>query len=57
MRCHVLDRAIQVHAAAVCMPGPVLASAYAKARTLRLADGPDEVPLGTIAKLEMSRYL
>ena len=57
MLCNVLDRAIQVHGAAGVCQDTFLASAYAKARTLRLADGPDEVHLGTIAKLEMSRYL
>lgn len=57
MLCNVIDRAIQVHGAQGVCQDTFLASAYAKARTLRLADGPDEVHLGTIAKLEMSRYL
>lgn len=51
----VLDAAIQVHGGAgVCQDTP-LAHLWAAARTLRIADGPDEVHLGTIAKLELSR--
>ena len=57
MACKVIDRAIQVFGAKGVCQDTFLASAYAKARTLRLADGPDEVHLGTIAKLEMSQYL
>ncbi|MEH6685677.1 MAG: acyl-CoA dehydrogenase family protein [Halopseudomonas sabulinigri] len=57
MACNVIDRAIQVFGAKGVCQDTFLASAYAKARTLRLADGPDEVHLGTIAKLEMSQYL
>jgi acyl-CoA dehydrogenase len=34
-----------------------LASAYAHARTLRLADGPDEVHRNSIAKLELAKYI
>jgi len=52
----VIDRAIQV-----CGGGGVsqefhLASAYAHVRTLRLADGPDEVHRETIAKTELKKY-
>jgi acyl-CoA dehydrogenase len=52
----VVDRAIQV-----CGGGGVsqdfhLASAYARARTIRLADGPDEVHRETIAKIELRKY-
>ena len=57
MACNVIDRAIQVFGAKGVCQDTFLASAYAKARTLRLADGPDEVHLGTIAKLEMGQYL
>ncbi|WP_193074357.1 acyl-CoA dehydrogenase family protein [Pseudomonas sp. FME51] len=57
MLCNVIDRAIQVHGAKGVCQDSFLASAYAKARTLRLADGPDEVHLNTIAKLEMGQYL
>uniref|UniRef100_UPI00272B4D89 acyl-CoA dehydrogenase family protein n=1 Tax=Pseudomonas sp. TaxID=306 RepID=UPI00272B4D89 len=57
MLCNVIDRAIQIHGAKGVCQDTFLASAYAKARTLRLADGPDEVHLNAIAKLEMSRYL
>ncbi|HDY98105.1 MAG TPA: acyl-CoA dehydrogenase [Pseudomonas sabulinigri] len=57
MACNVIDRAIQVFGAKGVCQDTFLASAYAKARTLRLADGPDEVHFGTIAKLEMSQYL
>ena len=57
MACNVIDRAIQVFGAKGVCQDTFLASAYAKARTLRLADGPDEVHLGTIAKLEMAQYL
>ena len=55
MACNVIDRAIQVFGAKGVCQDTFLASAYAKARTLRLADGPDEVHLGTIAKLEMGQ--
>jgi acyl-CoA dehydrogenase len=49
----VLDRAIQAHGAAGVSQDTFLAHAWASARTLRLADGPDEVHLETIAKLEL----
>jgi acyl-CoA dehydrogenase len=50
----VVDRAIQVHGAAGVSQDFPLAYAYAAARTLRLADGPDEVHLESIAKMELS---
>src|SRR5690606_4643570 len=55
MACRVLDRAIQVHGAAGVSQDTFLASAYARVRSLRLADGPDEVHLETIAKLEIGQ--
>jgi alkylation response protein AidB-like acyl-CoA dehydrogenase len=55
MACRVLDRAIQVHGAAGVSQDTFLASAYARVRSLRLADGPDEVHLETIAKLEIGK--
>lgn len=51
----VLDRAMQVHGGAGLSSDTVLAHLWATARTLRIADGPDEVHLGTIAKLELQR--
>jgi acyl-CoA dehydrogenase len=55
MALRVLDRAIQAHGAAgVCDDFP-LASAWAHSRTIRLADGPDEVHREAIAKLELSK--
>lgn len=51
----VLDRAIQAHGGAgVCQDFP-LAWAWANARTLRLADGPDEVHREAIARYELAR--
>jgi acyl-CoA dehydrogenase len=56
MALRVIDRAIQAHGGAgVCEDFP-LAYAWAQARTLRLADGPDEVHRETIAKLELGKY-
>jgi acyl-CoA dehydrogenase len=49
----VLDRAIQAHGAAGVSQDTFLAHAWASARTLRLADGPDEVHLEAIARLEL----
>ena len=49
----VLDRAIQAHGAAGVSQDTFLAYAWAASRTLRLADGPDEVHLESIAKLEL----
>jgi len=49
----VIDRAIQAHGAAGVSQDTFLAYAWAASRTLRLADGPDEVHLETIAKLEL----
>jgi acyl-CoA dehydrogenase len=56
MALNVIDRALQAHGAAgVCDDFP-LAAAWAGARTLRLADGPDEVHRAQIARLELSKY-
>jgi len=52
----ILDRAIQVHGAMGVCQDTFLASAWAQVRTLRLADGPDEVHLESIAKLELRDY-
>ncbi|KAL6193720.1 PREDICTED: acyl-CoA dehydrogenase family member 10 [Fragaria vesca subsp. vesca] len=51
----VLDMAMQVHGGAGLSSDTCLAHLWATARTLRIADGPDEVHLGTIAKLELQR--
>jgi acyl-CoA dehydrogenase len=51
----VLDRAIQAHGAAGVSQDTFLAHAWASSRTLRLADGPDEVHLETVAKLELRK--
>jgi len=51
----VLDRAIQAHGGAGVSQDFPLASAWASARTLRLADGPDEVHREAIAKYELAK--
>jgi acyl-CoA dehydrogenase len=51
----VLDRAIQAHGGAGVSEDFPLASAWASARTLRLADGPDEVHREAIAKYELAK--
>ncbi|MBI5334165.1 MAG: acyl-CoA dehydrogenase family protein [Burkholderiales bacterium] len=57
MACQVIDWAMQVYGGAgVCDDFP-LAAAYAHARTLRFADGPDEVHRNQIGKYELERYL
>ncbi len=48
-----LDFAVQAHGGAGVSQDTPLAFLWANARTLRIADGPDEVHLGTLAKLEM----
>jgi acyl-CoA dehydrogenase len=53
----VIDRAIQVCGGAGVSQDFHLAMAYAHARTLRLADGPDEVHRETIAKIELSKSM
>jgi acyl-CoA dehydrogenase len=53
----VLDRAIQVHGGGGVSQDFSLASAYAHLRTLRLADGPDEVHKLSIARRELAPYL
>jgi acyl-CoA dehydrogenase len=51
----VIDRAVQAHGGAGVSQDFPLAAAWANARTLRLADGPDEVHLEAIARLELSK--
>jgi acyl-CoA dehydrogenase len=53
LACRVIDRAIQVHGGAGVSSDFPLADAYANYRTLRLADGPDEVHVETVAKIEL----
>ncbi|MNZ92593.1 Acryloyl-CoA reductase (NADH) [compost metagenome] len=56
MACQVIDWAMQVHGGAGVSSDFPLAAAYAQARTLRWADGPDEVHRNQIAKHELARY-
>jgi acyl-CoA dehydrogenase len=55
MALRVIDRAIQAHGAKGVSGDTFLASAWAHARTIRLADGPDEVHREAIAKLELAK--
>jgi len=57
MACQVIDWAMQVHGAAGVSGDFPLAYSYASARTLRFADGPDEVHRNAIAKLELARHM
>lgn len=52
----VLDRAIQVHGGGGVSQDTFLASAWAMVRTLRLADGPDEVHAESIARQELGKW-
>jgi len=56
MACQVLDWAIQVHGGAGICDDFGLAQAYAHARMLRLADGPDEVHRNQIGRLELAKH-
>jgi acyl-CoA dehydrogenase len=56
MALRVLDRAIQAHGGAGVSEDFGLAAAWANARTLRLADGPDEVHREAVAKLELKKH-
>jgi acyl-CoA dehydrogenase len=56
MALRVVDRAIQAHGGAGVTEDFGLAAAWAHARTLRIADGPDEVHRETVARLELSRH-
>ena len=56
MACQVIDWAMQVHGGGGMSQDFPLANAYAHARTLRFADGPDEVHRNAIAKLELGKY-
>jgi acyl-CoA dehydrogenase len=55
--CDVTDAAIQVHGGAGVSDDTPLAAFYAGLRTLRIADGPDEVHLRTVARAELGKHL
>ena len=54
--CDVIDRAIQIHGGAGVSQVYPLANMYAHMRTLRLADGPDEVHRRAVARQELGKY-
>ncbi|WP_059008600.1 acyl-CoA dehydrogenase family protein [Streptomyces specialis] len=56
MAYEVIDMAIQLHGGAGLSDDFPLAAALAAARALRLADGPDEVHLGVVARIELAAY-
>ncbi len=57
MAAEVIDMAIQLHGGGGMSEDYPLAAAYAGARSLRLADGPDEVHLGVVARILLKPYL
>ena len=57
MACQIIDWAIQAHGAGGLSQDFPLAYAYAHQRTLRFADGPDEVHRNSLAKLELAKHL
>jgi len=54
--CEIIDQAIQIHGAAGISHWTPLASMYTKTRTLRLADGPDEVHHHVVARSEVKEF-
>ena len=56
MACKVIDWAMQVHGGGGMSQDFPLAGFYAGARTLRFADGPDEVHRNAIAKIELGKH-
>jgi acyl-CoA dehydrogenase len=52
----VIDRAVQAHGGGGVSEDFPLASMWANARTLRLADGPDEVHVESLARMELKKY-
>ena len=56
MALRVIDKAIQIHGGAGGSQDTPLARMYASMRTLRLADGPDEVHRRTVARLELGKH-
>ncbi|WP_326758010.1 acyl-CoA dehydrogenase family protein [Streptomyces phaeochromogenes] len=52
----VVDRAVQAHGAAGVSDDTVLARLFAVTRALKIADGPDEVHLRTVARSELTKY-
>jgi acyl-CoA dehydrogenase len=56
MALRIIDRAIQAHGGGGVCQDFFLAQAWAHVRTLRLADGPDEVHTEAVAKLELRKY-
>ena len=56
MALRVMDRAIQAHGGAGVCQDFELAGMWASARTLRLADGPDEVHMESVAKIELKKH-
>jgi acyl-CoA dehydrogenase len=57
MVCQILDRAIQVHGGGGVSDDFPLAQMYAGARTLRIADGPDEVHVRTVGRRELRKHV
>ena len=57
MACQIIDWAIQAHGGGGVSQDFPLAYSYAHQRTLRLADGPDEVHRNSLAKLEYARHM
>ena len=53
----IIDRAIQIHGGEGVSQLTPLASMYAHMRTLRLADGPDEVHRRAVARHELGKYM
>jgi acyl-CoA dehydrogenase len=56
MALDVIDMAVQLHGAAGMTDDFPLAAAWVGARTLRLADGPDEVHRNVVAKIELGKH-
>jgi acyl-CoA dehydrogenase len=52
----VIDFAMQLHGGAGVSDDTMLAAAWTMARALRLADGPDEVHRGLVARFELMKY-
>lgn len=56
MASRVLDRSMQVHGGAGLSQDFPMAEAFARQRALRLLDGPDEIHLRTVARIELKQY-